>query len=143
MSGGTDIGAYWLGASIARGNAERLARIRAEQASENHAEAIAAWRQELSETITWAAKAEIKSEVRRRARIKSAEAVKKLLERAGDGSVALSAAEIRSLFSHELGGDVGRQFFCENAREFAEDWIARAHNKAEIREALRQVLNGE
>lgn len=143
MTSGNDIGAYMLGASIAKGNAERLARIREEAASRSHADDIAAWEKELSETIKWAAKAEIKSEVRRRARAKNSDILKALIERAGDGSVTLSADEIRSLFSHELGGDAGRKFFGDNAREFAEDWISRAHNKAEIREALRQIMNGE
>lgn len=138
------IGAYFLGASIAKGNAERLAEIEAEAVAREHSAKIGSYEERISKIYGWYAESDIRSEVRRRARVLSENAAQAILDRAKDGQITISAEEFARMFAHELDATAANKFFIENAREHAEEFIKEAPKRArEIRAALQRIENGE
>lgn len=144
MNGSNNIGAYFLGASIAKGNAERLAEIEAEAVAREHSEKIGSYEERISKVYGWYAESDIRSEVRRRARVLSENAAQAIIDRAQNGQIVISAEEVKKLFAHELDATVANKFFVENAREHAEEFIKESPKRTrEIRAALRRIENGE
>lgn len=140
MTSGTDIGAYMLGASIAKGNAESLARIRAQKAEREHAAEIGSYEERLSRIYGWYAEADIFAEVRRRARSLSKLAALEVLKRAQNGQITISVEEFEKLFAHEIEKDAKNRFFIDNAREHVEEFVKNAPNRTtEIRAALARI----
>lgn len=144
MNGGNGLGAYFLGASIAKGNAERLAEIEAEAVAREHSAEIGDYEERLSKVYGWYAEADIRSEVRRRARVISENAAQAILDRAKDGQITISAAEFAQMFAHELDAEAARKFFVDNARQHVEKFVKNAPKRArEIRAALRRIETGQ
>jgi hypothetical protein len=144
MNNNNGIGAYFLGAAIAKGNAERLAEIEAESVAREHSSKIVSYEDRISKIYGWYAESDIRSEVRRRARVLSENAARSIIASAKNGQITISVEEFTRLFAHELDASAANKFFIENAREHAEEFIRDAPKRErEIRAALQRIENGE
>jgi hypothetical protein len=137
MTSGSDIGAYMLGASIAKSHAKSEADFREHQAQVEFNKKIAKQRRRADENYDLFAYEGIRSAARRIARCRSDDAAEALALRAD--RERLTSADIRAAFAHELDNVVSLKNMIEDGKEAARIWISEQTNPANI-EAIRQAL---
>ncbi|MCA3267624.1 MAG: hypothetical protein ING19_16305 [Azospirillum sp.] len=145
-----DLGAYVLGAAIAKNNAESHARQKARMAEirnmrernaliQAYEQYIADRKKELSDTQDMFFYESINAAVRLHARQMTQKSLVQLIEKSKNARI--SESDIRVLFGHEVGPDATKiDFFLSAARQVAEQAIAAQPDHEEsIRRALARI----
>lgn len=137
MTSGSDLGAYMLGASIAKGHAKSEADFREHQAQVEYSKKIAKQRRRADENYDLFAYEGIRSGVRKFARSRSIGAARELAKRAD--RERLTSVDILAAFDHDLNSVSSLKNMIEDGKEVARIWITEQTNPANI-EAIRQAL---
>ena len=140
MTGGGEMGAYMLGASIAGNHAREMAYLDAKATKrkfDRERQDLYAENKRLAIQFYYES---LRGEMRRHARSVTKQILDHLLKNAENGRISVSAEELNRLFAHELDPATTSSFALERLRVIATAWIGKTPEFEEnIRAALAQL----